>query len=555
MKRFILFLCALLLICGLTACNESEVETTVAETEAEVEAPEAAPSLVENGEAAYAIILPEGSSGDMRDAVNSFASKLSAIYGVKFEVKKNKNLAEGKRLITIGAQEDGTHAELYSEIPYNKYAVRLTDDGNIAIAAWSTSTIGDACSKLIMKLEKSFSAGNTVGTLTEEWELDGKDTSLLDVAVPNFAPTQMPWLYHVQGARGAYELCFKSSTLADWSGYIEILRENGFEIQVKTENADASFAVLLKEGLEITVDFWNSTGELIVIVDKPATEKPFKSDAVDATTVPKVIEPGLEYDGALKGTCYVVQALDGSFVIVDSGDSDPKFLDRLYSTLKSLVPEGEKPHVRAWFITHAHGDHMNGLVDISTSKYASMIKCDAVYSNMPYESYQTAYDKSTYANRISKLEKAAKTLGAAYVTARTGQTYYFADIKITVLGTVDDMLITEFDDLDQTSLVFTMAVGGKKMIFSGDSGPVYIGQYINKRYTAATLKCDIVQATSHGQNGDALTNYYKMTDADYYLWSATKDFYGRHTPNKYIESDKSAKIIYSFDGAYTVELK
>ena len=117
------------------------------------------------------------------------------------------------------------------------------------------------------------------------------------------------------------------------------------------------------------------------------------------------------------------------------------------------------------------------------------------------------------------------------------------------------MLVTEFGDLDQTSLVFRAEAGGKSMIFSGDSGPAYIGQYINKRYTAETLKCDVVQATSHGQNGDALTEYYKMTDADYYLWSATKDFYGRHTPNKYIESDKSAKIIYSFDGAYTVELK
>ncbi len=553
MKRFILLLSTLLLLCGLIACNESDAETTQAETEAEV--PEATFSLVENGEAAYAIILPEGSSGEMREAVNSFASKISAIYGVKFEVKKNKNLAEGKRLITVGAQEDGTHADLFSEIPYNKYAVRLTDDGNIAVVAWSVSTIGDACSKLIMKLEKSFSAGDTVGTLTEEWELDGKDASLLDAAVPNFAPTQMPWLYHVQGARGAYELCFKSSTLADWNGYIGILQENGFEIQGKTENYDASFAVLLKDGLEITVDFWNKTGELIVIVDKPATEKPFKSEAVNATTVPKVIEPGLEYAGALKGTCYVIQASDGSFVIVDSGDSDPKFLDRLYSTMKPLIPEGEKPHIRAWFITHAHGDHMSGLVDIAESKYASLIECDAVYTNMPYESYQKAYDKSTYANRISKLEKAAKTLGADYVTARTGQTYYFADIEISVLGSVDDMFLTEYDDLDQTSLVFSVKAGGKRLIFSGDSGPVYIGQYINKRYTAETLKCDIVQATSHGQNGDALTAYYKMTDADYYLWSATKEFYNKHTPNKHIEGDKSAKIIYSFDGAYTVELK
>ena len=172
---------------------------------------------------------------------------------------------------------------------------------------------------------------------------------------------------------------------------------------------------------------------------------------------------------------------------------------------------------------------------------------------MPYSSYQSSYDKSTYENRYGKVEKAAKNLSADFVIAHTGQTYYFADIEICVIGSVDDMLLTDYSDLDQTSLVFRANVGGKSMIFSGDAGPTYIGQYINKRYTAKTLKCDIIQATSHGQNGDALTSYYKMADADYYLWSATRDFYGRHTPNKYIESD-SGKIIYSYNGPYIIEL-
>lgn len=555
LKRKLLPLLILCLILIFNSCEGGEETTAPPETTGDP-AIETAPTLVSgDGEAQYALILPENSNGDMRTAVNSFADKLTDLYGAKFEVKKNSSLAEGKNLIMIGAQEDTEYASYYADVPYRDYAVKITYDGNIVIAAWSLDAIGNCTSKLFMRLKSAFDAGDTVGFITDDILINGADTSMLDASIPQFSPSRMPRIYHIAGARGAFELSFKDSSVSDFEAYTEMLKINGFAEVQSFSGKDACFAVFTKESVEVTVNLWNKTGELLILVDKPTTEKPFKSDDVNATTVPKVIEPGLEYDGALKGTCYVIQASDGSFVIVDSGDSDPKFLDRLYSTLKSQISEGEKPHIRAWFITHAHGDHMNGLVDISTSKYASLIKCDAVYSNMPYESYQTAYDKSTYANRISKLEKAAKTLGAAYVTARTGQTYYFADIKVTVLGSVDDMLVTEFGDLDQTSLVFRAEAGGKSMIFSGDSGPAYIGQYINKRYTAETLKCDVVQATSHGQNGDALTEYYKMTDADYYLWSATKDFYGRHTPNKYIESDKSAKIIYSYDGAYTVELK
>lgn len=407
-----------------------------------------------------------------------------------------------------------------------------------------------------MRLKKSFDSGDTAGTITDEVLVKGVDSAIIEAEVPHFSLNRMPLIYHIAGARGAYELCFKDSTADDWNSYVTKLTDEGFSLIQKNENSDANFAVLGKNGTEITVDYWTATKELAILVDKPSYQSPLKAENVTATTTttPVVIEPGLEYAGALKGTCYVIQASDGSFIIIDSGDSDPKFLDRLYSVLTERVAAGSKPHIRAWFITHAHGDHMSGVVDIAASKYASLIECDAVYTNMPHESYQTAYDKSTYASRISKLEKAAKTLGADYVVARTGQTYHFADLEVQMLCTVDDMFITEYNDLDETSLVFTVKTPNKKLIFTGDAGPVVIGQYVMKRYTAATLKCDISQATSHGANNSAHTPFYKAVDPDVYLWSANIEFYNKHTPNKYIEGDSTAKIVYSYNGLYTIEL-
>jgi L-ascorbate metabolism protein UlaG (beta-lactamase superfamily) len=473
---------------------------------------------------------------------------------VKFEVKKNRALAEGKKLIMIGAQEDTEYASYYTDVSYRDYAVKITEDGNIVIAAWSVESIGNCCSKLIMRLKKAYESGDIAGMISDELLINGIDSSMLDAEVPQFSPNRMPRIYHIAGDRGAYELCFKNSSIDDFNSYSALLTENKFVSAQKTDSEDASFAVFRKDGIEITLAFWKTTAEFVAMVDKPAAQTPLEAQSINVVTLPKIIEPGLEYDGALKGMCYVIQGSDGSYVIIDSGDSDPKFLDRLYSVLTANIAEGSKPHIRAWFVTHAHGDHMSGVVDIASSKYASQIKCDAIYTNMPHESYQTAYDKSTYANRIAKLEKAAKTLGADYVTARTGQTYYFADLEVQMLGSVDDMFLTEYNDLDETSLVFTVKTASKKMIFTGDAGPVVIGQYIMKRYTAATLKCEISQANSHGANNSAHTQFYKAVDPDIYLWPASIEFYNKHTPNKHIESDSSAKIVYSYNGIYTIEL-
>lgn len=555
MKKRLLALLFLIII-TLTACNEDEPSVTdPGSTPESTEGEEQSHTLVADGEAQYAVLLPVESTGPMREAVNSFADKLSKLYGVKFEVKKSQKLAGDKKLIMVGLPEDAPYTEYFTDVPYCEYAVKLTDDGNVAIAAWSLNAINDSCTKFFMKLEKAYESGDIYGTLSEEVLVKGRDTALLDAKIPIVSEKKMPRIFHVSGVHGAYELVYKNSEASDYEAYGSSLSESGFECVQEYSKEGNTFSVYRQGGVEVTVDYFGKTKELAVIVDKPKYEAPLSPESVNAVTVPKLIEPGLEYEGALKGMCYVMVASDGSFVIIDGGDSDPKFLDRLYGVLKENTPEGEKPHIRAWFVTHAHGDHMSGVVDISSSKYASLIECDAVYSNMPYEGYQTAYDKSSYANRVGKLEKAAATLGADYVIARTGQTYYFADVEISVLCSVDDMFLTEYADLDDTSLVMSASVSGKRIIFTGDSGSTEIDQFVMKRYGTETLKSDICQAMSHGTNNSSFTAFYKAVDPDIYLWCANREFYGKHTPNKYIQGDTSAKIVYSFDGKYVIELK
>ena len=286
------------LILIFSSCEEGGAETTLP-SETDAPTAEILPMLVENGEAAYAIVLPERSNGDIRNAANSFADKLGDIYGVKFEVKKNSKLAEGKKLILIGAQAEAEFSSYYADVPYREYAMKLTEDGNIVIAAWSVDAIGDCCSKFIMRLKKSFETGDTAGKITEDVLVKGVDSSIIEAEVPHFSLNRMPVIYHIAGARGAYELCFKDSSADDWNAYITKLTGEGFSLIQKNENTDASFAVLGKDGTEITVDYWTAMKELAILVDKPSYQTPLKAENFTATTTPVVIEPGLEYAGAL----------------------------------------------------------------------------------------------------------------------------------------------------------------------------------------------------------------------------------------------------------------
>lgn len=534
----------------LTVSCEKQPDTTPippADTSAQESA--ASPqTLVKDGAANYAIVLPAASNGPIRTAANNLCSDLGKLFGVKFTVKSNHaSTDDSQRKILIGAGAGNRQT-----LAYHQYSVTLSPQGDIVISAWTGEAISTACGKLMMKIKAAVKDGDSLGTVNEGLCFDGIDTGIMQTDLPVLLSDKTPLIYHVQGARGAFELYFNSCTDDHRAECAQKLTAVGYSLLQSRELTDACFEVYQKNGLQVTVSFWHATGELIVLADKPSYTTPLSAETVSSTTSPKLISVGQEYPGALKGMCYILQASDGSFVIIDSGEGEDAFLDRIYELMTSNLPEGARPHIRAWFITHQHGDHTGGIINFASSKYASRVDCDAIYSNMPYEKYQTAYDN--YENRYANITKAAERLGADFVIARTGQTYYFGDLEVLIVGSVDDMALTDFNDLDETSLWIKVSTPGKKLIFCGDAGGLYVTKYLLKRYTAATLKCDICQAASHGTNNAAYKDYYKLADPDVYLWPANLEFYNKHAPNSYVQGDTSAKILYAFKGTETVEL-
>ena len=85
---------------------------------------------------------------------------------------------------------------------------------------------------------------------------------------------------------------------------------------------------------------------------------------------------------------FVITTQDGRVIVIDGGyDNDaPKLME----ALQKITGE-KKPHVDAWFLTHAHDDHISAF-GVFYEEYLEGFTCDAVYYTFPSVQYFQKYD-------------------------------------------------------------------------------------------------------------------------------------------------------------------
>ena len=171
------------------------------------------------------------------------------------------------------------------------------------------------------------------------------------------------------------------------------------------------------------------------------------------------------------GTCFIIQLKNGHFILHDSGTI--KDLKYLLDYLESLVPEGEKPVVEAWFISHGHGDHTGGLKNIAMdSTQAKRIYVEAGYYCQPSTQMLLSVgmaDSLTVAPAIRSFKTQSGERTECY-RLQFGQRYYFNDIKIDVSMTPELYTAKELysDDYNETSVFLMNYIEGQKFFATGD---------------------------------------------------------------------------------------
>ena len=277
------------------------------------------------------------------------------------------------------------------------------------------------------------------------------------------------------------------------------------------------------------------------------TETPTEPDAEETTeaaeeTTEEVTEPepspvvlyqlAPEQNSLMQS--YVIKTANGKLIVIDGG-IDGEGLDRapyMPTALRAIagVDDGEYFEVEAWFLSHAHKDHIYELSKMMAEYSAeSNYKINNIYFDFPafgteeypgtntdMEASKIVENVNKYGQVIGKGENYYDQINGAVINTEAvskGLSFDIDGVKIDVLQTWDPADGTS--NVNDTSLVLRFTIGEQTVLFLNDLGSKG-GSRLLATYGDA-LKSDIVQMAHHGQAG-VNKDVYKAIGANVHLW-------------------------------------
>ena len=231
---------------------------------------------------------------------------------------------------------------------------------------------------------------------------------------------------------------------------------------------------------------------------------------------------------------YVIKTAHGKLIVIDGGiDGEGK--DRapyMPAALRAIagVADGEYFEVEAWFLSHAHKDHIYELSKMMAEYTAdSNYKINNIYFDFPefgsaeysgqnadMEASKIKENVNKYGEVIGKGENYYDQINGAVINSEAvakGLSFEIDGVKIDVLQTWDPADGTS--NVNDTSIVLRFHIEEQTVLFLNDLGSIG-GRRLLATY-GDQLKSDIVQMAHHGQAG-VNKDVYMAIDADVHLW-------------------------------------
>ena len=313
--------------------------------------------------------------------------------------------------------------------------------------------------------------------------------------------------------KGHYTISINGTTKTDYEEYLASLKDKGFKKH--SDNGSEGMegyvytAAYTKDELVVSVYHVVKYETTYITVSEEANlsdhliydEAYIKNATPEAKTKVHMLEL------CDLGNSFVIQLKNGHFIVEDGGQmvDAPYLLDYL----ESLTPEGEKPVIEAWFITHSHSDHVGALKAIVNNiEYYNRIYVDGVYYVDPSDTVQQSAfgsdgEKGNIYAALSAGGKLKREDGSATEFYRPvlGQRYYFCDIMIDIVLTLDQLPNEAYDtaDYNDTSTWFMHHIEGQRFLHAGDAG-VTTTRVAMDFYDKEYFDMDVFSVLHHGIN-------------------------------------------------------
>ena len=179
-------------------------------------------------------------------------------------------------------------------------------------------------------------------------------------------------------------------------------------------------------------------------------------------------------------------------------------------------------HISAWILTHAHDDHIGGMIaEYRKNKWADF-DVEKIYFNFPME----FLDMPEYANNgdvretLPAFAEIMPEIQHLTHIAVEGESVTVDEVKIDFIFTYRKSILTNI--INNSSLVFKVITPDTSVLFLGDIGPE-AGDilYFESRHL---LKSDMVQMSHHGAFGCGM-EVYAAVKPDACLWCCREENY------------------------------
>ena len=301
---------------------------------------------------------------------------------------------------------------------------------------------------------------------------------------------------------------YNTTTKEEYDAYIDLLQRQGFTLCVdNTEHGiheDVYYAGLQKDETTIHLVYQARRGCTYVIVGEKENLSEHLTDREEFRAgiregIPNSLTMLDQANGQAMGMIF--QLRNGHFLVIDGGM--PANADNVLKYLKEMAPEGEKPVIEGWFLTHFHLDHYGVMEKFADREdMYSQIIIDGIYYNQP----NAEHTEKTNSNiggftgvRLLAL-KSKDQNGETTKIYRTvmGQQYYFCDIVMDMINSTEFVPFANSDgDFNETDTVYVLNVDGQKVLINGDSEMGCMYNMMNS-FRPEYMTWDIYQLTHHG---------------------------------------------------------
>ncbi len=415
--------------------------------------------------------------------------------------------------ILVGATAYDESATAFDGVEYGGYAVKVVGN-KILVAAYTPDGYAAAADALGALIDKNTNAEDKSVVLQRADIMFSGSVSSRISAIPTYDGGAFYGYY--EAGEDVDEIIVKKTNEAEFFDYLKKLETLGYTCYNSNEMAGNSFATYNGAEYTINAGYYKSDDSVRIMIEALVTDPlPNTPQEYTKVTSSQLTLVGIEYADANDATGYVSNGLsmlirleDGRFIIVDGGFRRRACAEKLRSLLieqsKDYVTRNKDITIAAWIITHAHGDHLGTLcsytslfaqfkvekIIVNFMSYNERYKCMSAY---PTNWGTTAPDGGSW----DGVATAAKVLKTEMHIAHAGEVYCFADARLEVLYTIENIGPEPFDaGLNTTSLIIKANVSGSTLLITGDATGIAMRKTVDNY--GSYIQSDLVQVAHHG---------------------------------------------------------